>query len=1049
MPALTLKYLNTLKPEDQQLAILKEYSKCRNDIEYCMRTYFTVMDPKKGVRVAFSMYPYQGQAVNDFQTFRYNMTMKTRQTGLTTVCTVYAAAYMCLKKNQIVYALANKLKVSRKFLKMVRDALDEARKHYPWLVPAYLDGNDGKDSFSVATGCIITAEPNTDEACRSETINLLFIDEVAAIDKLHPGRMEAIWASAGPTLGRSGGSCIAISCVTKDTFIFTDKGIQQIDDFIPKNINTTIKSDHKIEPYNIRGKDKKRSSDLFHCDGFGKTRKIITSYAELEGSLKHKAWAYKADENKYRICRFDQLTTNDWVNIQYGMNCWGNNNDVSDFESQHVSATKQICFPKTLTPDWCYLFGLYISEGCTSNYKNDKYNSIYITCGDDITKVFDRLNLKYYTNDNLRYQLSSIQLCEFFEYLGLNPSQKAHQKEIPKRLMSISKDNMRALLQGIFDGDGYATTRGSIERIGINLSSKKLIEQIRVILVNFGILSLQSKLTKEKMNSYKPKNEFKHDGYRLETNGHFALQFHKEIGFRLERKQRSVATNKMFKSIVPNGNYLLKEICKKTGLTENFLRSKQKIYIDYNKSVSYYNLYKLVKYTLDKNLLSQNDELIQLIQDRVLIENSIWVPIKEIRELENETFDVSLPENKDDFWCHSVVFNGILGENTPKGQNGWYYEQYIHAQENGWNIVEAHWSAHPDYRLGLYVFAKTEDDKNVIDAIETHGLAIIDKREVPGGEIVFFDSGWPDTTHSADLRAFKTRETYNFILDGRLRSPWYDTESKRLGPQMTRCELDCSFAGSGSEVLDAEILRALNVMTQKFRPISAPGKGVWKSYKEYEIPNVHNSYVISVDTATGDGSDFSSFAVTNCQTKKVVATFKDQLFPDVFSDVVATVGARFNNAVAVVENAGGGLTVLLGLQKLKYPHIYRHKLKSKDPGTRDRRSKLGLWMDEAVRDLCTSKLDEWIRTDTLKVYSEELVAELHTWIWDKDGKRRHAPGKHDDVIMATAMGVYYIAYVLESQGQNKENMNTMFSVDRIGLGDGKNGPNKGFRISYM
>lgn len=597
MPVLTLKYLNTLTPEEQQVAIIKEYDKCRKDIGYCMRTYFTVMDPKKGTRIPFTPYPYQGDAINDFQAHRYNMTMKTRQTGLTTVCTVYAAAYMCLKKNQIIYALANKLKVSRKFLKMVRDVLDGARKHYPWLVPAYLDGNDGKDSFSVATGCVITAEPNTDEACRSETINLLFIDEVAAIDKLHPGRMEAIWASAGPTLSRSNGTCIAIS--------------------------------------------------------------------------------------------------------------------------------------------------------------------------------------------------------------------------------------------------------------------------------------------------------------------------------------------------------------------------------------------------------------------------------------------------------------------TPKGQQGWYYDQYIHAQENGWNIVEAHWSQHPDYRLGLYIFAKTEDDKNVIDAVETHGLAIADRRDVPGGQIVFFDTGWPDTTHPADLRNYKTRETYAYILDGRLRSPWYDIESKRLGPQMTRCELDCSFAGSGSEVLDAEILRALNIMTQKFKPISAPGKGVWKSYKEYEAPNVHNSYVIAVDTATGDGSDYSAFSVINCQTKKVVATFKDQLFPDAFAEVVATVGHRFNSANAVIENAGGGLTVLLGLQKLKYPHIYRHKLKSKDPTTKDRRSKLGLWMDDNVRSLMTDKLDEWIRTDLLKVYSEDMVAELHTWIWDKDGKRRHAPGKHDDLIMATAMGVYYIAYVLESQGVNRQNMNTMFSVDRTNWGNGSNGPDRGYRVGYL
>lgn len=597
MPALTLKYLSTLDPEAQQKAVLTEYVKCQKDIGYCMRTYFDVTDPRLKKRVPFSMYSYQENAVECFEEYNYNMTMKTRQTGLTTVSTIYAAAYMCTHSNEIIYALANKLKVSRKFLKMVRDTLDSARKHYPWLIPTYVDGNDGKDSFTVSTKCTITAEPNTEEACRSETINLLFIDEVAAIDKQNPGRMESIWASAGPTLARSNGKCIVIS--------------------------------------------------------------------------------------------------------------------------------------------------------------------------------------------------------------------------------------------------------------------------------------------------------------------------------------------------------------------------------------------------------------------------------------------------------------------TPKGQTGWYYDQYIHAQENGWNIIEAHWSQHPDYRLGMYLFAKTEDDKNVIDAIQTYGLAIYEIREVPGGKIIFFNDSWPDTSSANNLRIYKTRETYAYNLDGRLRSPWYDAESRKLGTQRTKCELDCSFSGSGSEVLDAEILRALAIMTQRFRPIYPPGKGAWKSYKEFKNPNVHHGYVMGVDTATGDGSDFSSVIVVDIQTKEVVATFKDQITPDVFAEIVAQIGTRYCDAMAVVENAGGGLNVLLALEKTRYPRIYRHQLKAKDPTRKERRSKLGLWMSDDVRSLCTEKLDEWIRTDELKIYSEDLVAELHTWIWDKDGKRRHSPGKHDDAVMATAMAVYYLAYVSNHNVTNTKNMSNIFSVDRATVKTNPNDTDRGYNVSYL
>lgn len=53
--------------------------------------------------------------------------------------------------------------------------------------------------------------------------------------------------------------------------------------------------------------------------------------------------------------------------------------------------------------------------------------------------------------------------------------------------MRAPKNIVRKTLQGIFDTDGYVETGGN--KIGITSKSKDLIEQIHLLLLNFGIIS--------------------------------------------------------------------------------------------------------------------------------------------------------------------------------------------------------------------------------------------------------------------------------------------------------------------------------------------------------------------------------------------------------------------------------------------------------------------------------------------------------------------------------------------------------------------------------
>jgi len=349
---------------------------------------------------------------------------------------------------------------------------------------------------------------------------------------------------------------------------------------------------------------------------------------------------------------------------------------------------------------------------------------------------------------------------------------------------------------------------------------------------------------------------------------------------------------------------------------------------------------------------------------------------------------------------------------TPKGTSGWYYNTYTNASSMGFHVIDAHWIKHPDFSAGAYRWVPDSEDPN-------------------GGKIEYLNKTWPEKIFNKETGTFKEvkKSEYAFILDGKIRSPWYDFESARLGPQRTKCELDCSFMGTGGEVLDTDILRDLQLFVDEKGMYTQPLghiNGIFKLYKEYKSPIEGRRYVLSADVSTGDGSDFSAVTILDVETLEVVGTFKGQIIPDTFGKLIHVLGKRFNNCVVVVENAGGGGTTLQTLKVDGYPNIYYSTLRKNDPSTGMKKRKLGLWPSEQVRWEGGDRLEEVIRNKKLSFYCNDIMTELYTWIWDKDGKRRHAPEKHDDLLMALQHGVYYIYYVIRRSDRNRNVFQAVF-----------------------
>jgi hypothetical protein len=317
------------------------------------------------------------------------------------------------------------------------------------------------------------------------------------------------------------------------------------------------------------------------------------------------------------------------------------------------------------------------------------------------------------------------------------------------------------------------------------------------------------------------------------------------------------------------------------------------------------------------------------------------------------------------------------------------------------------------YKEGMYQFIKQADHPD-------------------GGFVKFLNDTWPDLTRKENARRYAPKNVYGFVLDGRIRSPWYDIESKKLGVQKTRCELDCSFSGSGGEVLDPERIRDLEIIAKTKKPINLLRGGLWKSYKVFfepvkdhmDLDNMEESikahrYIVVCDTATGDGSDFSAFCVIDLDTMEVVATFKEQLDPKNYAHIIAEVATTYNKALVIIEYQEG-LTTLLELRDVvKYKNVFYSTLKKQDV-TKVQKRKIGFWQSESTRTLGGDKLEEVLNTGELKVYSMDVIGELYTWVWDKKGRRSHASEKHDDLLMSLTIGMFFIYYVLTRRDLNRE-----------------------------
>ena len=179
--------------------IAEEYQKCASDPIYFMKKYCKIQHPVRG-KIPFHLFPFQEETLVDFKDHRYNIILKSRQTGISTLTAGFSLWKMLFNDDFNCLVIATKQEVAKNLVTKVR----VMNQYLPsWLKLTTIE--DNKLSLRYSNGSQIKATSAAGDAGRSEALSLLVFDEAAFIDKI-----EEIWVSAQSTLS-TGGNAIILS----------------------------------------------------------------------------------------------------------------------------------------------------------------------------------------------------------------------------------------------------------------------------------------------------------------------------------------------------------------------------------------------------------------------------------------------------------------------------------------------------------------------------------------------------------------------------------------------------------------------------------------------------------------------------------------------------------------------------------------------------------------------------------------------------------------------------------------------------------------------
>lgn len=352
---------------------------------------------------------------------------------------------------------------------------------------------------------------------------------------------------------------------------------------------------------------------------------------------------------------------------------------------------------------------------------------------------------------------------------------------------------------------------------------------------------------------------------------------------------------------------------------------------------------------------------------------------------------------------------------TPKGSSNAFYD-VVH--KSSARILTMHWSQHPRKNQGLYTSVRNEATKRMELKLldDFKGIVAVHKKGEKGSRNVVFP------------------EDYPFVLDGKMRSPWYDKEHSRAVSQAEIAqELDIDFLGSDFQFFDAAAVEAykakwceepdsigdLEIDSEACAVLryTRNAKGKWRFFEPLgpgDRPPDGERYVIGADVCAGTGASNSTLAVYSRRTKRKVAEYANsKILPDDFGKLAVAAARFWNNALIVPDRSGPtGETFVRRVVASGYHEIYRRRDEKKIG--RPIADEYGIFLNPAARTTILYQYREAIGSVSMFNCSDIAMDECLKFICTQDGQIEHsaalnsvdpsgARANHGDMVIADAL----------------------------------------------
>ena len=342
-------------------------------------------------------------------------------------------------------------------------------------------------------------------------------------------------------------------------FVFTEKGI------IEKAAENLRVGDYLIMPQKIEinGTDQKINSKKYHNSFIilEEGQKLLLQ-KRLELKLHQSQLAERVNVTQTTISSYEigklnidkqvlkRLCNELQLNFEQFINHY-----TKEFSHQGVS----IRLPHLLSIELSQFIGYLIGDGCIETDRITFFEQNHQVALYYKRKFEQYLNLKInfrYRKEKNYYQLrvTSRPLVRLIRE-EFTEIRKALDTEVPEKILKSNNDVVAGFLKGLFDAEGFISSK-----LAIGMNNKKLIQQIQLILLRFGILSSIQEYDNNR-NPYTKKPR-----YTLEISEKESLNIFKQyIGFsshfkaeKLKNKIKSCKNMSRVRQVIVPGSRIAK-----------------------------------------------------------------------------------------------------------------------------------------------------------------------------------------------------------------------------------------------------------------------------------------------------------------------------------------------------------------------------------------------------------------------------------------------------------------------------------------------------------